>query len=52
MIYRKNEIMRLCEGKNVLHLGYIHQSDYQALIDEDEWLHQAIFKVADKVYRH
>ncbi len=48
--YRKSEIIRLCEGKTVLHLGFIQHSHlYETLIKEDKWLHGKIGKMAKKL---
>ena len=43
MIYRKDKIMDLCKGKNVLHLGFVQHHDlWRQKIAEDDWLHEKI----------
>lgn len=43
MIYRKDKIMDLCKGKNVLHLGFIQHHDlWRKKIAENDWLHEKI----------
>lgn len=50
MIYRKEEIMNYCKGKNVLHLGFIQHHDlYEKKIAEHDWLHEKIAQVANRV---
>ncbi len=50
VIYRKEEIMRLCAGKRVLHLGFIQHHDlYEKKIAEKDWLHEKIASVAKTV---
>jgi len=50
ILYRKDEIIRLCENKKVLHLGFIQHSHlYQKLIEEGNWLHNKIGMVASKL---
>lgn len=49
VIFRKDKIVELCTGKSVLHLGFIQHSHlYQKKIDENDWLHSQIAKVASK----
>jgi len=49
-IFRLDEILRLCEGKSVLHLGYVQHSHlYDKLINEGAWVHSNIAKVAKEV---
>ena len=46
-LYRKEEILKLCTGKNVLHLGFIQHSNlYEQLIEKGIWLHEKINQVA------
>lgn len=46
-IFRKEKIMELCVGKNVLHLGFIqHHNLYEKKIAEGDWLHEKINSVA------
>lgn len=43
MIYRKDKIMDLCKGKNVLHLGFVQHHDlWRKKIAENDWLHEKI----------
>ena len=50
VIYRKEEIMRLCAGKRVLHLGFIQHHDlYEKKIAENDWLHEKIAGIAKSV---
>ncbi|MEQ1675572.1 MAG: methyltransferase domain-containing protein [Chitinophagaceae bacterium] len=49
-VFRLDEIMRLCTGKTVLHLGYVQHSHlYEKLIAEDIWVHSGIAKVATQI---
>lgn len=44
--FRKDKIVRLCQNKNVLHLGFIQHDLYEEKIKQDDWLHSKIVKVA------
>jgi len=49
-IYRKDEIIKMCHNKTVLHLGFIQHSHlYKELIQSGEWLHDKIYKVSRKL---
>lgn len=49
-IFRKNEILKYCENKNVLHIGFIqHANMWRDKIKEDDWLHNRILSVANNV---
>lgn len=48
-IYRKDEIVRYCKDKNVLHLGFIQHDLYEEKIKEDNWLHAKIAKVSNQI---
>lgn len=50
IIFRKDKIIKLCEGKDVLHLGFIQHSElYEKKIAEGDWLHEKIAKVAKRL---
>ncbi len=50
LIFRKDKIIELCKGQEVLHLGFIQHSNlYKRLIEEDRWLHEKLNKVASKL---
>lgn len=44
--FRKDEIVKSCTDKNVLHLGFIQHNLYEQKIKEDDWLHSKIDSVA------
>ena len=49
-IYRKDEILKYCTNKNVLHIGFIqHANMWRQKIDEKDWLHSKIMSVANSV---
>jgi len=49
-IFRKDEIIKICRNKNVLHLGFIqHSYLYNELIQSGKWLHEKINKVSKKL---
>ena len=46
-IFRLDEIVKHCRGKEVLHLGFIqHEHVYQKVMEEGHWLHAKIAEVA------
>lgn len=50
MLYRKDEIVSLCEGKSVLHLGFVqHSHQYKEMIKSGKWLHERINKVSNRL---
>lgn len=50
IIYRKDEIVRRSEGNTVLHLGFVQHSNlWRKKIEENDWLHSQISKVAKKI---
>jgi len=47
MIYRIDQILKHCEGKRVLHLGFVqHSPKYKKQIEQGTWLHAHISDVA------
>jgi len=47
-IYRKDEIIKYCTNKKVLHIGFIQHKDmWRNKIKENDWLHGKILKVAN-----
>lgn len=49
-LFRKDEIVKLCTGKTVLHLGFVQHSHlYEKQISAEDWLHEKIHRVAKKV---
>lgn len=49
-IYRKNEILKYCTNKNVLHIGFIqHENMWRDKINEKDWLHSKIMSVSKSV---
>jgi len=42
VIFRKDKILELCTGKDVLHLGFVQHNDYENRIVENDWLHSKI----------
>ena len=49
IIFRKDEIVSLCKGKKVLHLGFIQHTIYEKKIQENDWLHRKLDEVSDKL---
>jgi ubiquinone/menaquinone biosynthesis C-methylase UbiE len=50
MINRKDEIVNLCKGKNVFHLGFIqHSHMWRQKMEENDWLHSKISNVANEI---
>lgn len=45
-VYRKDEIVKLCKDKSVLHLGFIQHDLYEQKILGNDWLHSKIANVA------
>lgn len=49
-LYRIGEIKKHCEGKEVLHLGYVQHSQlWRKKVEEGTWLHGHIAQVADSL---
>lgn len=49
-IFRKDKIVELCRGQDVLHLGFVqHAHLYKQKIKEGDWLHSQIADVAKRV---
>lgn len=50
MIYRKDEILKYCENKKVLHLGFIqHTNLWRQKLLENDWLHKKLLDVSSRV---
>ncbi|MEJ7623208.1 MAG: methyltransferase domain-containing protein [Pyrinomonadaceae bacterium] len=47
-LYRQDEIVRLCTGKTVLHLGFILHDQWRERLAQGNWLHARILKVAKR----
>ena len=48
-LYRQDEIVRLCAGKTVLHLGFILHDQWRERLEQGNWLHARIVDVAKRV---
>lgn len=48
-LYRQDEIVRMCTGKSVLHLGFILHDQWRERLAEGNWLHSQILAVAESV---
>jgi len=49
-VFRLDEILKLCENKSVLHLGYVQHSHlYEKLIHEGSWVHANIARTASEI---
>tara|TARA_R100000656_G_scaffold41146_1_gene34426 strand:- start:114 stop:743 length:630 start_codon:yes stop_codon:yes gene_type:complete len=46
LLYKRVLIQNLCVNKNVLHLGYVAHDNYQAMIQNNAWLHSELSEVA------
>lgn len=46
VIFRKDEIIKICCDKKVLHLGFIQHKLYEQKIKSNDWLHSKIAEVA------
>ncbi|MCO6499798.1 MAG: methyltransferase domain-containing protein [Vicingus serpentipes] len=50
IVFRKDEIIKYCKDKSVLHLGFIQHSEfYEQKIKENDWLHGKIAEVSKKL---
>jgi hypothetical protein len=47
-LYRQDEIVRLCAGKSVLHLGFILHDQWRERYAEGNWLHLKILNAAKR----
>lgn len=45
-LFRQDEIVRMCTGKSVLHLGFILHDQWRERLAEGNWLHSQILAVA------
>lgn len=48
-LYRQDEIVRLCKGKTVLHLGFILHDQWRERWAEGNWLHARLMATATRV---
>jgi len=48
-LYRQDEIVRMCTGKTVLHLGFILHDQWRERLAEGNWLHSQILTVFESV---
>ena len=48
-LYRQDEIVRLCDGKTVLHLGFILHDQWRARLAEGNWLHARLMRTAKRL---
>ncbi len=48
-LYRQDEIVRLCTGKSVLHLGFILHDQWRERLAEGSWLHLKLLNAAARV---
>ena len=49
VIFRKDEIIKICCDKKVLHLGFIQHKLYEQKIKSNDWLHSKIAEVASSL---
>ena len=47
-LYRQDEIVRLCTGKTVLHMGFILHDQWRERLEKGNWLHARILDVATR----
>jgi len=48
-LYRQDEIVRLCAGKTVLHLGFIMHDQWRDRLKDGNWLHARLISAAARV---
>ena len=48
-LYRQDEIVRLCTGKTVLHMGFIMHDQWRERLKSGDWLHARLLAVARRV---
>ena len=48
-LYRQDEIVRLCKGKTVLHLGFILHDQWRKRWAEGNWLHARLMAAATRI---